>query len=321
MQANAIRPVIAAFLSAAAIALSPESSRAQALASDPLEAKVMAVDPLRAAATADPVLAKVDGVEIRESDLAIAEEALSRGLPTKDENIRRQNLIKYLTDVAVLSNAAKQRNIADEADKQRIERRVEFTRNQALMEKLLQITGSGAITGEALRKAYDEAVQKNGTEPEYHLRTMVFLFKDVHDEAAVAAAEAKAEAAYRRVRTGEDFVAVAKDVSENPGAKENGGDLGYMTRAMMGKELAEVAFTLDNGGVSKPIKTQFAWHLLKVEDKRNRKPVEFEAVRDKLRVVVARRAQLQLISELRSQAKIELLDKGDQAQTEATKQP
>lgn len=69
------------------------------------------------------------------------------------------------------------------------------------------------------------------------------------------------------------------------------------------------------------MKTQFGWFVLKVEDKRTRKPVAFEAVRDKLQFVVARKAQLQLISSLRSQAKIELLDKpnANEAPGEAAK--
>ena len=79
----------------------------------------------------------------------------------------------------------------------------------------------------------------------------------------------------------------------------------------MGKEYAEVAFTLDIGGVSKPIWTQFGWHLIKLEDKRERKPAEFAAVRDSLQAYVMRRAQLELVAKLRSQAKIERPDQQD----------
>ena len=81
-----------------------------------------------------------------------------------------------------------------------------------------------------------------------------------------------------------------------------------MTKSMMGQEFAEVALQLDSGSVSHPLKTKFGWFLLKVEDKRERKPVAFEAVQDKLKLLVARRAQLQLISSLRSEAKIELVN-------------
>jgi peptidyl-prolyl cis-trans isomerase C len=313
----ASRHMIAVALLAAAVVYAPGSSRGQALASDPLEAQVMALDPLLTPAASDPLIAKVDGAEIRQSDLALAEETLGRGIPARDENVKRENLINYLSDMILLSNAAKKQNLADEADMQRIQRRIEFTRNKALMEKLLKTTAQAAVTEEAVRKVYEEAVLKQGTETEIRLRSIVFLFKDVNDEAAVKAAEDKANAAIKRLANGEDFAAVAKDMSESPGGQQNGGDLGYMTRSMMGKEFAEVAFKLDNGSVSQPVKTQFGWFVLKVEDKRTRKPVDFEVVQDKLRIMVARRAQLQLISSLRSEAKIELLDKPDASEVPA----
>ncbi len=299
------RHMIAAALSAAAIVSAPGSSRGQALASDPLEARVMALDPVLTPAASDPVIAKVDNIEIRQSDLALAEEALTKGPPARDENVKRQNLLNYLSDVIIISDAAQKRNVVDEADMQRIQHRMEFTRNKALMEKLLLTTAQAAVTDEAVHKAYDEAMAKTGAETEIRLRSIVFLFKD---NAGAKAAEDRANAAYKRIFDGEDFAAVAADMSESPAGKQNGGDLGYMTRSMMGQEFSQFAFEADNGSVSHPVKTQFGWFVLKVEDKRTRKPVAFEALEDKLRVLVARRAQLQLISSLRSEAKIELLD-------------
>ncbi len=315
------RRLIAVALSAAAIVSAPGSSSGQALASDPLEAQIIASDRMLTPAKSDPVIAIVENVEIRESDLALAEEALAKGLPPRDENIKRQNLIHYLTDMVIMSNAAKKRNIADKADIQRIQHRMEFTRNKALMEKLLETTAKAAVTDEAVRKAYDNAVAKTGTETEIHLRSIVFLFKDAKDEEAVKAAKDKANAAYKRIAGGEDFAAVAKEMSDSPGGRENGGDLGYMTRSMMGQEFADAAFKLDNSGITEPVKTQFGFFVLKVENKRTRKPVAFEVVQNKFQVVVAREAQLQLISSLRSQAKIELLDKpnADEAPAQAAK--
>ncbi len=295
---------------AAAVVAAPGSSYGQALANDPLKAQIAEIDPVLGAGSAsDPVIARVDGVEILQSDLAMAEEALAKGLPIRDENVKRQNLVNYLTDVIILSRVAQKQNVASGADAQRIERRVEFARNKALMDRLLEITARTAVTDETVRKAYDDAVQKAGTDYEVRLRAILFAFNDVKDDTQVNAAEAKAKAAFERIAAGEDFAAVAKEVSESPSGNQNGGDLGYATRAMMGKEYADVAFDLDIGGVSKPIKTQFGWHLIKVEDKRKRQPAPFEVVRDKFAMLVARNAELALISNLRSQAKIEVIDK------------
>jgi peptidyl-prolyl cis-trans isomerase C len=74
-------------------------------------------------------------------------------------------------------------------------------------------------------------------------------------------------------------------------------------------EFSAVAFKLDKGKVSDPIKTQFGWHVLKVEDKRKRQPPDFDKVKGQLEGYVERKAQVELVTKLRTAAKIERLDK------------
>lgn len=151
-------------------------------------------------------------------------------------------------------------------------------------------------------------VRTVGPQTEIRLRAIFFKFKNPNDRASVKAAEARAKAALRRIAKGEDFSAVAAATTDSPFGKTNGGDLGFMTQPEMGKELADVAFAIENGGVSAPIKTQLGWHVVKVEDKRQRKPVDFETVRDKFEAIVGRRAQQDLITKLRSEARTQRLD-------------
>ena len=121
----------------------------------------------------------------------------------------------------------------------------------------------------------------------------------------VKPAEAKAIAA--ELKNGADFAQLAKQKSKDPGAAE-GGDLGYFTKDQMVPEFAEVAFKLDKGQVSDPVKTQFGWHIIKVEDKRKRQLPEFDKVKDQIETFVQRKAQVELVTKLRADNKIERLD-------------
>jgi peptidyl-prolyl cis-trans isomerase C len=263
----------------------------------------------------DPVIAVVNGAEIHESDLRLADETIGRNLPTMDQVERRQSITAMLIDATLLSQAAKDQKIGDEAD---LQRRMTYARNQGLMNELLAVTGQRAITEKAVHKAYEELVVKNAIEPELHLRHLFFKISDPQDEAAVKAAEERAKLALDRIKKGEDFAAVVTDMSEDPTAKAKGGDFDWRTRDEMGKEYADVAFTLKTGDVSPLIKTSFGWHIIKLEDQRTRKPADFDKVRDRLAAVVARAAQFELVDRLRAEAKIERLDQPNR--TEKDKQ-
>ena len=198
----------------------------------------------------DPVIAVVGATEIRQSDLRLAEEDMGKTLAGADEATKRRYLTTYLQNLIILSKAARDRGLVDEAD---LQRRMTYTRNKALMDRLLRVTAE-AVTAEDVRKFYDELVRTTKPEPELHLRAIVFKFSSPNDKSAVAAAEARAKSALERIAKG-DFVAVARDMTDAEDNKVNGGDLGWLTAAQMGKEYADVAFTLGKGAVSKPIKT------------------------------------------------------------------
>ena len=254
-------------------------------------------------AASDPIIAVVGATEIRQSDFRLAEEDMGKMLAGLDEENKRRYLATYLQDLVILSKAATDKGLVDEAD---LQKRMTYTRNKALMERMLRVTAE-AVTDQDVRKFYDETVQKTKPEPELHLRAIVFKFSSPNDEAAVAAVESRAKSALERLAK-EDFAAVARDMTDAENEKANGGDLGWLTAAQMGKEYADVAFTLGKGGVSKLIKTEFGWHIIKVEDERTRKPNEFVAVRDQFEMVVRRKAQIELVDKLRAETPIEWRD-------------
>jgi len=254
----------------------------------------------------DPVIAKVNGIEIRQSDLVIAEEDIGRGMPANDEAGKRDYLVNYLTDLLLIAKAAEAKNIPDSAD---FKQRLAFVRNKALMETVLGQESKAAVTEPALRKIYDDATKNMAGQQEVHARHILFRVNDPNDQAASKVAEDKVKNTIERIKKGEDFAKLAMALTEDPSGKQNGGDLGYFTRDQMVPEFSEVAFNLEKGEISSPVKTPFGWHVLKVEDKRTREPPPFDKVRGEIEQFASRKAQVDLVTKLRADAKIERLDK------------
>jgi peptidyl-prolyl cis-trans isomerase C len=204
------------------------------------------------------------------------------------------------------AQAAEARNLQKTDD---FKQREAFLRRKLLMGLMLQDHARSLVTEEALRKVYDEQIKPMGAAEEVRARHILFR-ADPKDEKAQAEAEARARAALERLKKGEEFAAVASELTEDPSGKENGGDLDYFTKDQMVPEFANVAFQMYPGQMSNPVRTQFGWHIIKLEDRRNRPVPEFEKVRPQIETFLLRRGQTELIAQLREKAKVERLDKG-----------
>ena len=266
----------------------------------------------------DPLVARVNGVEIHQSDLAMAEEDIGQNLPQGGEEAKRDYLVSYLSDMILLAQAAEERRLQDDPD---FKRRAALARNKVLMEALLQNEGKKSLTDQALHAVYDDAIKQMGNEEEVHARHILFRVANPADEKASKEAEDKVKAVIDRLKKGEDFAKLANELTEDPSGRKDGGDLGYFTKEQMVPEFSTVAFKLDKGSISDPIKTQFGWHVLKVEDKRKRQPPEFDKVKPQLETFVERKAQMELVNKLRADAKIERLDKKAQPPAQPQPQP
>ncbi len=248
--------------------------------------------PLPAAAQTDPVVARVNGTEIKESDLKAAEEDIGSQLPPMAPEAKKDYLTTYVADMILVSKAAEDKKLGDTDD---FKRKLALARTKLLMEALLQNEAKAAVTDEAMKKVYAEAIKDIGDEQEVSAR---HILVESEDEAKKIAADLK---------KGGDFAAVAKEKSKDPGSKDSGGDLGFFTKDQMVPEFAEVAFKLDKGQISDPVKSQFGWHVIRVDDKRAKQPPAFEQVKDQIENFVQRKAQAELIQKLRAEAKIEKL--------------
>jgi len=257
-----------------------------------IAASLSATVALLQAEDADQVVARANGVDIRASDLAYAEEEIGGNMPNMPPQQKHDYLITYLADVIVLSQAAEQQKLSERPD---VKRRLVFDRNRLLMEALLQDAARAAVSEEAEHKVYDEAVKQMPAEEEVHARHILLPTED------------EAKAVLADLKKGADFAAVAKEKSKDPAAAE-GGDLGYFTKDQMVPEFSAVAFKLGKGELSEPVKTQFGWHIIKVEDKRTKPTPSFDQVKTQIDNYIAHRAQAALVDKMRSGANIERLD-------------
>jgi peptidyl-prolyl cis-trans isomerase C len=247
-----------------------------------------------ARAQSDQLVAKVDGVEIRESDIAMAEEDLGQNAQQMTADAKRDYLVSYLTDVILAAKAAEGKKIADDKD---FKSRIAFIRRKLLMEMLLIKEGKAAVTDAAMKKVYEEAIKQAGDEQEVRARHIL------------VATEAEAKTIVTEVNKGTDFAELARQKSKDPGAAAEGGDLGWFGKDQMVPEFADAAFKMNKGQVSEPVKTQFGWHIIKVEDKRTKPVPEFAKVKDQIETFVMRKAQADYVAKLREGAKVERFDK------------
>jgi peptidyl-prolyl cis-trans isomerase C len=245
----------------------------------------------------DPVLARVNGAEIRESDIAIADADVGPSLQVQDPAARKEALLAYLIDLSILAQSANTKKLDAAPD---FAARLAYARNKVLMESLLNDVTKSAATEAEMKKLYNESVAK--TQPEEEVRARHILVKT----------EEEAKDVIKKVKGGADFEKLAREISIDPSAKTNGGDLEYFTKGQMVAEFSDAAFKLNKGQITDaPVKSQFGFHVIRVEDKRKKPVPKYEEVKEQVQAFVVRKAQAELVMKLRADAKIENLLKKD----------
>jgi peptidyl-prolyl cis-trans isomerase C len=237
-------------------------------------------------------LATVDGQAITDQDVDLALTDIGPGLPQgMDDAAKRKYALDYLIDLRLVAK----KGLADkvEADPD-FQRKLAYYREKLAMEDVLGKAAKAADTDKAEREAYDAAAKAQPPQEEIHARHIL-----LPDEAA-------AKAALARVKAGEDFAKVATELSKDPAGQ--GGDLGWFTKDRMVPEFADAAFKLKPGEVSEPVKSQFGWHIIKVEGKRTKTFPPFDQVKEQAARYVQQKAQSDLVQGLRKDAKIERFD-------------
>jgi len=280
------RPAVTLLASAAMFALAAAPVRADD-AAKPADPKAAAAQP--AAPSTKPV-ATVNGQPITQEELILVGEDIAPTLPQQATDAQKQDyIVNFAINLRLAAAEAEKEKVIDQAD---LDKRLAYARQRILMDALMKKVMKDATSDEAVKKTYDDAVKKVPPQEEIHARHILL------DN------EADAKKAYERVKNGEDFAKVAKEMSKDPGATD-GGDLGWFTRDRMVKEFADAAFGLKPGEISQPVKSQFGWHVIKLEDRRQKALPTLDQVKPQIVNYLEQQAQQDLIGKLRASAKID----------------
>lgn len=143
--------------------------------------------------------------------------------------------------------------------------------------------------GEELQALYDELADRYNAPEQVRARHVLLKVPRDADSAEVARVEALAKGALERLQEGADFAEVAAEISEDPGSASQGGDLGFFGRGQMVPEFEEAAFALAPGEMSGLVRTDYGFHVIRTEERKEAVSRSFEEVRAELAEELLRR--------------------------------
>jgi peptidyl-prolyl cis-trans isomerase C len=225
---------------------------------------------------ADPVLAKVNDQVIHFSDLKTAAETLPAQARSMPPQQLYPMLLDQLIDAQALLVEARKTGLDKDPDVQRI---MQLAQERALETSLLNKVVRPLADEDAVKARYDAQYAGKPGETEVHARHIL------------VADEATAKKIIAELKKGGDFAALSKQYSKDPGAAQQGGDLGFFKKTDMVPEFADTAFALkDNETSPAPVKTQFGWHVIQTLEHRTAPPPTFEQVHEELRQSIVQAA-------------------------------
>lgn len=239
----------------------------------------------------DPVEAVVNGQEIRRSDVIESAQSLPPAYQQQIDQIYPA-LVERLIDLTLLLEEAKRRDLGADPE---VKDRVADYEDQVVREVLLDRQVKEGMTEEAVKARYDQFVAEFQPQSEVHARHILVATED------------EAKAIIAELDAGGDFAAIATAKSIDTGSGAQGGDLGFFTAEQMVPEFSQAAFALEPGAHSTaPVQSQFGWHVIKVEEKRDTQPPSFEEARPEIENQLSQELVNDLVTKLRADAEIEM---------------
>jgi peptidyl-prolyl cis-trans isomerase C len=237
----------------------------------------------------DPVVAVVNGHKIMKSHIEEAQQLLPRQYQKVPLDQIYPALVDSLIDTHLAAADARSKKMDKDKDFRARMSRIE---EQLLQRMVLEKEMTAAISDEALKKRYDKMVAGMASNEEVHARHILLKTED------------DAKAVIKELAKGADFAELAKKKSTGPSGP-NGGDLGFFGKGQMVPEFEKAAFAMAKGAVSTdPVKTQFGYHVIKVEERRKAEVPKYDAVVEQLRGEISQERGSAYVEKLRSGAKV-----------------
>ncbi len=236
-------------------------------------------------------LVKVNGVAIPESRVdTIIKQLANRG--QKDSPELRNKIREDLIRSEIVVQEAKKKGLDKSAE---VTAQMEMARNQILFGAFIEDYVQKHPVSEAdMKKFYDSEVKPKFSGKEYRARHIL------------VASEAEAKTILADLKKGKKFEDLAKTKSTDKGSGANGGDLGWSMPGNYVKEFSGAMQKLPKGKVSDaPVKSQFGYHIIKVEDVRDAKGPAFEEIKNEIQQQLQNQALQKLMADLRAKAKVE----------------
>ena len=241
----------------------------------------------------DPVVAKVGDVEIHQSELDLAIANLDPQLGQLPDDQKKVAALSASIDVKLLAKDAAAEKLDQTPD---FQSHMAYLRDRELHNAYFKAHVADSITDDEVKARYDKEVAALPKQEEVHARHILVKTED------------EAKAIIKELDAGKDFATLAKEKSTDPN-KADGGDLGYFAHGRMVKEFEDAAFALPVGTYTKaPVKSDFGWHVIKVEDKRIAPPPPFDQVKDQVRQLVMRDKYLELLNKAKQESKVVISD-------------
>jgi len=239
----------------------------------------------------NPVVARVNGAEIRRDDVMKAIETLPAQYRQLPKEVLFDRMRDQLVTAKLIDQAAEKAKLGDDPE---VKRQMAEVRERIIQQVYLTRAVEAELTDAVLKKKYDEMIKAQSAKEEVHARHI--LVRD----------EAEAKKVIAELEKGGNFAELAKKYSID-GSSGQGGDLGYFTREVMVPEFSTAAFALKNKGdyTHTPVKSQFGYHIILLEDKRTAPPPAFDEVKEQIKQDMAQELIVAKMAELRKGAKVE----------------